>query len=564
MKRFTQRLLALAVAIVLIAGNRAAAEVPFADGDRVLVLGDSITQNGHYIALTEAYLWAAYPDRKLDIINAGLSSETVSGITEPVHPSRRPDVHKRLGRALELAEPDWVIVCYGMNDGIYHPVSPRIVDAYRDGMQRLIDRVAAHGAKLVLLTPPSFDVQAPPIQAALKKASEDDPYGYRNPFAQYDQTLVRLGEVVKSLEQRSGVERVIDVHQVTDDYLKRVKAAIPGYAYGDGVHPPADGHLAMAIGLLGGLGCDAQQAEAVLGRLTGVRAADRAGEVTEQQKQLHDRLLARFNHRSAAYRKLIAADTPTEEEVRALQAADAKARQSEQELRTLVAEVSEPEPVYQRYAEAAEQRWGETIAGIEKRDQDETDPEDAVLFIGSSSVRMWDTIDEDIAPYAAIQRGYGGARFSDLAVFAERLITPHRYKALVVFVGNDVTGSSRDHSLEEIERLARYVVGVSKAHQEDAPVLLVEVTPTASRFAAWPKIRKVNHLLREITLTEPDTYFVDTAEYFLDAENEPVDRYFRSDRLHQNEQGYAVWAALIKRRLDEVFRAEDKEPLTPH
>src|SRR5690606_37688578 len=121
-----------------------------------------------------------------------------------------------------------------------------------------------------------------------------------------------------------------------------------------------------------------------------------------------------------------------------------------------------------------------------------------------------------------------------------------------------------DLSLTEIERLARYVVGVSRAHQPDAPVLLVEVTPTSSRYRVWPQIRRVNDLLREITLTEPNTYFIPTAEYYLDAENKPVDRYFRGDRLHLNEQGYAVWSALIKRRLDEVVRTGGTEPLTPH
>ncbi len=563
MQRLTRILLGLVIALAVVA-NRAAAEIPFSDGDRILVLGDSITQNGQYVALAEAYLWAAYPDRDIDIINAGLSSETVSGITEPVHPNPRPNVHKRLAKVLESTKPDWVIVCYGMNDGIYHPESPQIVDAYRNGMQQLIDRVAERGAKLVLLTPPSFDVQAPPIQARLAEVTEDEPYGYRNPFREYDQTLERLGEVVQSLQSRSGVERVIDVHQVTDAYLKRVKAANPQYAYGDGVHPPADGHLAMALGLLEGLGCDAEEAEATLEQLTGLRPADQSGDVTEAQQQFHQRLLARFNERSAAYRQAIGSDKPAEADAEALREIDATAETAEAELRSLVSTLADNEPVYAPYAEAAEKRWASEMARIQKLNESETHSDDAVLFIGSSSIRLWDTIKADIAPHQPIQRGYGGARYSDLAVFAERLITPHRYQAMVVFVGNDVTGSEADLSLEEIERLARYVVGVSRAHQPAAPVLLVEVTPTSSRYRVWPQIRRVNDLLREIAMTEPNTYFVPTAEYYLDAENKPVDRYFRSDRLHLNEQGYTVWSALIKRRLAEVLRAEGKEPLTPH
>src|SRR5690606_36154352 len=235
---------------------------------------------------------------------------------------------------------------------------------------------AERGAKLVLLTPPSFDVQAPPIQAQLAKVGEDEPFGYRNPFRQYDQTLQRLGEIVKSLQSRRGVERVIDVHQVTDAYLKRVKAANPQYAYGDGVHPPTDGHLVMALGLLEGLGCDAEEAEATLEQLTGLRPADQSGDVTEAQKQFHQRLLARFNERSAAYRQAIGSEKPAEADTEALRKIDAAAEAAEAELRSLVTTSADNEPVYAAYAEAAEKRWASEMARIQKLNESETHPDD--------------------------------------------------------------------------------------------------------------------------------------------------------------------------------------------
>jgi lysophospholipase L1-like esterase len=134
---------------------------------------------------------------------------------------------------------------------------------------------------------------------------------------------------------------------------------------------------------------------------------------------------------------------------------------------------------------------------------------------------------------------------------------------MVVFVANDVVGKSTDLPIDEIERLTRHVVQVSQQHQSDSPVLLVEITPTASRLVAWPKIRRVNDRLREISLTTPNVYFVETADYYLDAKGKPIDEYFKSDRLHQTEAGYAVWGALIKRRLREVLGAGGKGPLVP-
>jgi lysophospholipase L1-like esterase len=557
--------LLLSLATIALVASESRADLPFTHGQRVLFLGDSITQSGQYVALTEAYLWATEPQKRIDVVSAGLSSETVSGITEPIHPFPRPNVHERLTRALDLVRPDWVVVCYGMNDGIYHPASPEIIEAYRSGLKKLIAEVSARGAKLILLTPPSFDIDAPPIRSRLSEIKPDEPYGYLNPYKKYDDTLVTLGDIVKSMSDSPSVDRVIDVHQATDSYLKRVKAAIPDYGYGDGIHPPIDGHLAMAVGLLSGLGCDADEVESTITNLTGLAPADRPADPTDDQKAFLKQLLDRSSAHSAAYRKAIGFAAPMTVEALPLDEAQRIASDQERALRTLISirrDRLRPEAL-QTYSATASDRWGDDIAALEKLDRAESYPDDAILFVGSSSIRIWETIAADMVPFTPIRRGYGGAKYSDLAVFADRLITPHRYAAMVVFVGNDVTGSKDDLSIDEVERLARHVIAVSRSHQADAPVLLVEVTPTASRRAAWPEIRKVNDRLREIALTTPNTYFVATADYYLDADGFPINEYFIDDRLHQNEHGYAVWGTLIKRRLGEALATAGRGPLIP-
>lgn len=555
-----------------LAAGSARGDVPFRSGERILFIGDSITQAGHYVTLIEAYLWATRPDLELDIVNAGLSGETVSGITEPVHPSPRPTVLSRLGRALELVRPDWVVVCYGMNDGIYHPVSPEIIDRYREGLRQVIDRVRAGGAKLILLTPPSFDCKAPPIQDRLQNAGQDEPFGYLNPYPDYDQTLVALGDVVTSFADSEGVQQVIDLHATTDAYLKRVKAAKPEYTYGDGVHPPADGHLAMAVGILQGFGQSPAQAETILTRLTGLAPADKSVEPTESQAALARKLLARFDQRSAAYRQAIGVPAPNTANAPPLDEAERAAAATRAELRKLVAAAYQPLAVSQTRIDEANEKWAVEIAKLEARDKSESYPDDAILFIGSSSIRLWEGLDENIAPYVGINRGYGGATYHDLAVFAQRLITPHKYAAAVVFVGNDILGKPADTPLDELARLARHVIDVSRTHQPDAPVLLVEITPTDSRFTVYPQIRQANAVLREIALTEPGVFFVETNEYYLTPDRKPITDYFLEDRLHLNPTGYELWAALIKRELDGVLASrksgrlrpmEDLAPATP-
>ena len=207
-----------------------------------------------------------------------------------------------------------------------------------------------------------------------------------------------------------------------------------------------------------------------------------------------------------------------------------------------------------QYREKAMKRWGQDIETLEQRDVVQRDPEEAILFIGSSSIRRWDTIEIDMAPYQVVQRGYGGAKYSDLAVFAKRLIHPHEYNALVVFVANDVQGKSDDHSPQQVEECARYIVEVSRKHQPQAPVFFIEITPTRKRFSAWPLIRKANARLQQLALSIPDVYFIATADHFLDPSGNPRDELFVDDQLHLNSNGYKKWSTLIRRELDEAFQ----------
>ena len=92
--------------------------------EKILFLGNSITYQGDYITYLETHLKLKHPNNQYQFINVGLSSETVSGLSEPNHAKGRfprPDLHERLDRILSKVQPDLVFACYGMNDGIYMP-----------------------------------------------------------------------------------------------------------------------------------------------------------------------------------------------------------------------------------------------------------------------------------------------------------------------------------------------------------------------------------------------------------------------------------------------------------
>src|SRR5437667_12345012 len=115
----------LAVIAVLIPPMLAYADGPFLlkDGQRIVFLGDSNTYAGKFITYLDAYLCTRFPDQRFELINLGLPSETVSGLSEADHPYPRPNVHERVDRVFELTKPDVLVICSGMNDGIYSPFS---------------------------------------------------------------------------------------------------------------------------------------------------------------------------------------------------------------------------------------------------------------------------------------------------------------------------------------------------------------------------------------------------------------------------------------------------------
>ena len=222
------------------------AEFPIRDGLRVVFLGDSITNYGVYIQDVEAYLFTRFPDREVEIINLGLSAETVSGITEPGHPYPRPDVRARLGRALEQARPDLVVVCYGMNDGIYHPPAPDRLGLYQKGIEEVVARIKEAGADVILATPPPFDRQ--PVRARLQPLGAKA-YGFRNAYEGYDGVLEEYARWL--LSKRADGWKVVDVHGEVERFVDAIRQSDPGFTLApDGVHPDASGHWLIAQAFL--------------------------------------------------------------------------------------------------------------------------------------------------------------------------------------------------------------------------------------------------------------------------------------------------------------------------
>jgi lysophospholipase L1-like esterase len=220
---------------------------PLAGVHRVLVLGDSITYSGQYVDDVETVLRIRSQMNGLEILDLGLPSETVSGLSEPGHAGgkfSRPDLHERLDRVLEKTKPDLVIACYGMNDGIYYPFSEERFQKFQEGIRWLRERVTKSGANLIHLSPPTFDPL--PITGKTLPAGLSE---YRQPYEGYNDVLDRYSAWLVS--QRTNGWIVADVHTPMNNYLADRRRESPGFTLAqDGVHANDTGHWLMAQPLL--------------------------------------------------------------------------------------------------------------------------------------------------------------------------------------------------------------------------------------------------------------------------------------------------------------------------
>ena len=238
----------LALVLALAPAFALAAELPGLAGvRRIVFVGDSITYGGQYIDTIDAYLAARFPEVSYELLNLGLPSETVSGLSEPGHAGGkfpRPDLHERLSRVLSKTKPNLVVACYGMNCGIYYPLSPERFEKFQAGITRLHEAVEKSGAKIVHVTPPTFDPQ--PIKERTLPAGLAE---YRQPYEGYNEVLDRYAQWL--LSQRDKGWQVIDLHGPMNELLATERKADPQYRFaGDGVHMNAAGHWLAARQIL--------------------------------------------------------------------------------------------------------------------------------------------------------------------------------------------------------------------------------------------------------------------------------------------------------------------------
>ena len=192
-------------------------------------------------------------------------------------------------------------------------------------------------------------------------------------------------------------------------------------------------------------------------------------------------------------------------------------------------------------------RWEKTIQGFELADKKNPPKPGGVLFLGSSSIRLW-KLDQSFSDLKAVNRGFGGSRISDSVVFADRIVLPHRPDTIVFYAGdNDVAGGlTREEVVADYWKFSMWL----EKNLPDTRLVYVAIKPSIARWNLWPVMRETNESIRKLCKNHPHRHFADIAKVTIGANGRPDPALFAKDGLHLNDKGYEAWTAVVRSILD--------------
>ena len=189
-------------------------------------------------------------------------------------------------------------------------------------------------------------------------------------------------------------------------------------------------------------------------------------------------------------------------------------------------------------------KWEKEIAVYEQMDRTNPPPKDAVLFIGSSTIRRWQTLAQEFPGHRVINRGFGGSEIADAAHFADRIVFPYEPRQIFLRAGGNDLHAGRLPG-EVADDFADFVQKVH-ARLPKTEILFISLSPAPARWSEKDKARALNRLIRKLALRKPRVGYVDTYGMSLESDGGARHELFADDKLHFNFHGYEALADLVR------------------
>ncbi len=185
-------------------------------------------------------------------------------------------------------------------------------------------------------------------------------------------------------------------------------------------------------------------------------------------------------------------------------------------------------------------KWEKEIAAYEQMDSTNPAPKAGVVFIGSSTVRLWKTLAQDFPEHKVINRGFGGSEITDATHFAERVVFPYAPRKIFLRAGGNDLWAGK--SPEQVFADFREFVTKIQAKLPAAEITFISLSPSIARWKQAEAERAVNTMVEQYVRGKPRLEYIDTYGMVLGTDGQPRPELFVADKLHFNAEGYKLLA----------------------
>jgi lysophospholipase L1-like esterase len=222
------------------------------------------------------------------------------------------------------------------------------------------------------------------------------------------------------------------------------------------------------------------------------------------------------------------------------------------------AEPAGAKPVANAPQAAAPAPWYEPeIRAFEAADKAAPPRPGQVLFVGSSSIRLWSSLATDMAPAPVLNRGFGGSKTGDVLAVFDRIVLPYKPSVIVYYCGDNDLGTSNTDSQAAADGFIAFDRR-ARTQWPDLRVFYIPIKPSIQRWSNWAAMKKTNDIVHAYCARTPGATYLDTVSPTLTPEGRPDPSIFREDGLHMNAKGYAIWTSVIRPPVLEAWKKARK------
>ncbi len=190
-------------------------------------------------------------------------------------------------------------------------------------------------------------------------------------------------------------------------------------------------------------------------------------------------------------------------------------------------------------------RYEDEIIKFEENDINIGIKEGQILFLGSSSIKHWDSLTEDLFPIPAINRGFGGSTLPEAIYYFNRLAIPYNPATIVLYEGdNDIMAPFL--SPEVILKMFKIFVRMTERYLPETDIYFLSIKPSPSRIDYIDKMLITNMLIEEYCKEKTKLNYIDITDSMYDLNGEIKLDIFQKDEIHMNEKGYELWKEIVK------------------